>query len=160
MVLTHKTVDKIDLQVAAGLAVGYFGDKEDLSKIPKKLGDWYLKSIPDDYRPGVGLIVAIPSNGRTRLIYRAGRLKWLEGLGFNASDAFRYMKAAELVAKRWDHRVATFVNDNITLDPFIIDTILESDYPRKACLDNGIYTTLNHGKVIAGCNILKRLQAL
>lgn len=160
MVLTYNTVGKIDLQVAAGLAVGYFGDNEDLLNIPKKIGDWNLRAIPDEHRIGVGLIVAIPSNGRTRVIYRAGRLKWLEALGLKPEDAFKYMKASENMAKRWDHRVAKFVGDNITLDPFIIDSIIESDYPRKACLDNGVYTTLNHGKVLAGCNILKRLQSI
>lgn len=160
MVLTFHTVDKIDLQVAAGLAIGYFGEKEDLSSIPKRIGDWLLKTVPDEYRPNAGLIVAVPSNGRTRLIYRQGRMKWLESLGFSYEDAFKYMKASENHAKRWDHRVAKFISDNITLDPFIIDTILESHQPRRACLDNGIYTTLNHGKVLAGCRILKRLQQL
>lgn len=158
MVLTYHTVDKIDLQVAAGLAVGYFGDKDDLRRLPKRVGDWLLKTVPDDYRPNVGLIVAIPSNGRTRLIYRKGRMTWLMSLGFNEEQAFRYLKACENVNRRWDHRVAQFVLDNYTLDPFIIDTIINSPVPRKACIENGIFTTLNHGKVIAACNILKRLN--
>lgn len=159
MVLTYNTVDKIDMQVTAGLAVGYFGENEDLTKMPKRLGDWFLKTVPDEYRPNTGMIVAVPSNGRTRLLYRSGRLAWLSALGFNEEQAYRYMKASDRCAKRWEHRVAKFVLDNYTLDPFIIDNILSSALPRKACLEYGIYTTLNHGKVMAGCNILKRLNS-
>ena len=158
--LTYNTVDKIDIQVTNGLAVGYFGTDDDLSKIPKQLGDWFLKTVPDDYRPGVGYIVAVPSNKRTRLLYKQGRLRWLEVLGFSDRQAFKYMKASERVNKRWDHRVAKFVVDNFTLDPFVIDEILESELPRKTCLANSIYTTLNHGKVLAACNILKNLTTL
>lgn len=160
MVLTYNTVDKIDLQVSKGLHVGYFGTEDDLSKIPIRLGDWNLKTVPCDYRPGVGYIVAVPSNKRTRLLYRQGRLKWLDALGFNEQQAFKYMKASEQISKRWDHRVAQFVVDNYTLDPFVIDEILESSLPRNTCLANGIYTTLNHGKVISGCKILKNLKSL
>lgn len=160
MVLTYNTVDKIDLQVTRGLAVGYFGTEDDLSLIPKQLGDWFLKTVPDDYRPGVGYIVAVPSNKRTRLLYKQGRLRWLKELGFSDQQAFKYMKASEHCKKRWDHRVAGFVLNNFILDSFVIDEILESDYPRNTCLANGIYTTLNHGKVLAGCNILKNLASL
>lgn len=160
MVLTYNTVDKIDLQVTKGLAVGYFGTESNLSTIPKKIGDWYLRTVPDDYRPGVGFIVAVPSNKRTRLLYRVGRMRWLDNLGFNQNQAYKYLKASETIARRWDHRVARFVIDNYTLDPFVIDDIIDSDFPRRACLDNGIYTTLNHGKVLAACNILKNLNSL
>lgn len=160
MVLTYNTVDKIDIQVANGTSIGYFGTEDDLSTIPKQIGDWYLKTVPDDYRSGVGFIVAVPSNKRTRLLYKKGRLRWLEVIGFNPDQAFKYMKAAERISRRWDHRVAKFVVDNFTIDPFVIDEILESTLPRNACLANGIYTTLNHGKVLAACNILKNLTRL
>lgn len=160
MVITYCTVDKIDKQVLNGLPMGYFGTDDDLSTIPAKMGDWFLKTALDSYRPGVGLIVAVPSNKRTRLIYKQGRLRWLDAIGFSKSLAYKYYKASEGNAKRWDNRVAKFVADNSTIDSFILDEILESELPRRTCLDNGIYTTLNHGLVLASCNIIKRIQAL
>lgn len=160
MVLTYNTVDKIDIQVINGLAIGYFGTEDDLSTFPKQIGDWFLRTVPDDYRPGVGYIVAVPSNKRTRLLYKQGRLKWLELMGFSPNQAFKYMKASERSNRRWDQRVAKFVVDNFTLDPFVIDEILDSALPRNACMANGVYTTLNHGKVLAACNILKNLVSL
>lgn len=146
------------MQVANGLAIGYFGDKDDLTKIPKRISDWNLRTVPNEYRPNAGKIVAVPSNARTRVIYRVGRMTWLTALGYNDQQAYRYMKASSQCSKRWEHQIASFVLDNYTLDPFIIDRILISALPRKTCLEHGVYTTMNHGKVIAACNILKRLQ--
>jgi hypothetical protein len=160
MVLTYNTVDKIDIQVAAGLTIGYFGQDDDLDKYPKQIGDWLIKTVWDGYTPNTGSIVAVPTNGRTRLIYRTGRLMWLSALGFNDHQAYQYMKASDRCSKRWDHRVARFVLENITVDAFIIDRILTSALPRRMCLEQGIYTTLDHGRVLAGCGIIKRLQAL
>lgn len=160
MVLTYGTVEGINLQVARGLGIGYFGIDDDLSKIPKLIGDWSIKTVPDAYRHGVGLIVAVPTNRRTRMIYKKGRMVWLEGLGFSVERALQYYRISARAKRKWDHRVATFVNNNFNLDPFVIADIISSKRPRQACLDNGIYTTMHHGQVVDALLLLEELQKL
>lgn len=160
MALNYNSVDQIDDLVSKGLSLGYYSRSDDLSKLPTNIGDWLIHTVPDGYKPDVGLIVAVPSNKRTRLIYQDGRVRWLITIGYRADYAQQYVRASKGVSHSWDHRVATFVNDNFTLDSFIIDAILTSALPRKTCLEHGIFTTLNHGKVIAACTILKRLKPL
>lgn len=160
MVLNYNTVDKVDALVGKGLNLGYYGLDDNLSKLPTNIGDWLICTVPDGYKPDVGLIVAVPSNKRTRLIYQDGRVRWLIAIGYRADYAQQYVRASKGVNHSWDHKVATFVNDNFTIDSFIIDAILTSSLPRKTCLEHGIFTTLNHGKVLAACKILKRLKPL
>lgn len=158
MVLTYGTVEGIDLQVAKGIAIGYFGIDDDLSKIPKLVGDWSLRTVPDNHRHGVGMIVAVPTNRRTRKIYNKGRIAWLKALGFTEERAWLYFKASQTNKRKWDHRVANFVDTNFNLDPFIIADIIASESPRRTCMDNGIYTTMHNGQVIAGCEILSAIH--
>lgn len=160
MVLTYGTTSGIDLQVSKGLVIGYFGIEDDLSKIPKTLGDWALRTVPDGHRHGIGMIVAVPTNRRTRKIYNAGRLAWLKALEFSEDKAWRYIKASQRHKRKWDHRVASFVCDNFNIDPFIINDILTSSSPRRTCIDNGIYTTMNHGQVIGACQILAEIHKI
>lgn len=160
MVLNYNTVDKVDALVGKGLNLGYYGLDDNLSKLPTNIGDWLIRAVTDEYKEGAGIIVAVPSNKRTRLIYQAGRVCWLVAIGYRSDYARQYIMAGKGVTRRWDHRVATFVNDNFTMDSFIINEILTSSYPRATCLENGVYTTLNHGKVISACKILQRLRTL
>lgn len=160
MVLEHCTKESIYLQVSNGLPIGYFGINDDISKIPKLIGDWLLRTVPDHYKSGTGTIVALPTNRRTRKIYNKGRIAWLMSLGFTEDMANLYFKVSRKNKRRWDHRVAIFVNSNFNLDQFIIDDIMSSNYPRQTCIDNGIYTTLNHGQIIDACNILNKINEL
>lgn len=160
MILNHNTVAKIDTLSRNGLNLGCYNQADDSTTLPVGIGDWLIRTIPDDYKPNCGIIVAVPSNKRTRLIYQDGRVRWLVTIGYRTDYAQQYVRASKGVPRRWDHQVATFVNDNFTLDTFIIEAILNSSYPRKTCLENGIYTTLNHGKVVSACKILHRLKAL
>lgn len=160
MVLTYGTISGIDLQVAKGLCVGYFGIDDDLSKVPKVIGDWNLRTVPDNHRHGIGMIVAVPTNRRTRKIYNKGRIAWLMGLGFSEEKAWRYFKASRTHKRKWDHRVARFVNDNFNLDPFIIADIIASGSPRRTSIEHGVYTTMNHGQVLGACQILAEIHEL
>lgn len=158
MVLTYGTVTGVDIQVLKGLPIGYFGIEDDLSKLPKFVGDWELRTVPDNHRHGIGMIVAVPTNRRTRKIYNKGRIEWLKVLGFTEANAWVYLKASKNHKRKWDHRVARFVNDNLNLDPFIIKDILDSPFPRKTCLVHGVYTTMNHGQVLGACQILAEIH--
>lgn len=158
MVLTYGTVEGMDLQVSKGLPVGYFGIDDDLSKIPKLLGDWSLRTVPDNHRHGIGMIVAVPTNRRTRKLYNKGRITWLRNLDFSEEHAWLYFKVSQNHKRKWDHRVASFVNANFNLDPFIIVAITKSEFPRRTCIDNGIYTTMNHGQVLDACKILSDIH--
>jgi len=160
MVLTYGTVAGIDLQVSKGLAVGYFGIEDDLSKISRMVGDWELRTVPDNHRHGIGMIVAVPTNRRTRKIYNKGRIAWLMALEFSEEKAWVYFKASKQHKRKWDHRVAQFVNVNFDLDPFIINDIIESESPRRTCLDHGVYTTMNPGQVLGACQILAGINQL
>lgn len=159
MMLTYTTITGMDSLVLAGLPVGNYGTNDDLSKLPKLFGDWCLKTTPSPYRFGVGNIVAVPTNRRTRKIYIKGRITWLMALGFSEPQAWEYYRVSKRHKRKWDHRVAGFVNDNYNLDTFIIAEILESPTPRKACLANGIYTTMHHGQVVAAMQLLIEINA-
>lgn len=160
VVLTYGTVSGIDLQVINGLAVGYFGIDDDLSKMPKMIGDWQLRTVPDSYRHGIGRIVAVPTNRRTRKIYTKGRIVWLKALDFSEERAWLYFKASKKHGRKWDHRVAQFVNYNFNLDPFIITQIINSGSPRKTCLDHGVYTTMSRSQILSACQILTEIHGL
>lgn len=160
MVLTYGTVIGIDIQVINGKPIGYFGSEDDLSNMPKLIGDWGLRTVPDNHRHGIGVIVAVPTNRRTRKIYNKGRIEWLKSLEFTEHNAWLYFKASRKHKRKWDHRVALFVNANFDLDPFIIEAIMQSKTPRKTCLAYGIYTTMNHGQVLGACQILTEIHKM
>lgn len=154
------TVADVDEKVSSGLYIGCFGKNDDLSSVPRQIGDWNLRIIEEQRSPGTGYIVAVPSNSRTRHVYTLGRKTWLEGLGFNPTQADLYIRASGSITKRWDHQVAQFVIDNFTIDQFIVEKILSSSNPRKACLDNGLVVKIKRGKIMAGCQILSNIQVL
>lgn len=160
MVLTYGTKDKIDGLVRQGLPIGHYGKDSDLSTLPKMLGDWNIKTVTEDRNPGTGYIVAIPSNMRTRLVYKEGRLAWLECIGFTPRQALLYYRACNCVKKKWDLRVALFVLDNFTTDPFIIDGILSHESPKAACKEFEIHCKLSHQKIVSGCQILVNIRGL
>lgn len=157
MVITHSTVQEIDGQTLAGLPIGYYGKEDDLSSFPRMLGDWNIRTIGETRCPGTGYIVSVPSNARTRVIYTAGRITWLKGLGFSEELAHRYMKAGLVVSRKWDHEVAMFVLNNIKMDAFVLDLMLFSTNPKKVGEQHDIYTRSPRGKVLAGCQILKNM---
>lgn len=158
--LTYGHVSGMDLQVATGLPVGYFGIDDDLTKIPKMVGDWELHTVPDNHRHGIGMIVAVPTNRRTRMIYNKGRIVWLKALDFSEARAWIYFKASKRHKCKWDHRVAEFVNTNFNLDSFIIMDVLNSLSPRKTCIEHGVFTTMNPGQVIGAFKILAEIHKL
>lgn len=160
MVITQNTVEEIDAQALLGLAIGYYGKDDNLSDIPRMLGDWNIRPIGETRCPGTGYIVAVPSNARTRVIYIAGRTTWLKGLGFSDELAERYIKASNVVTRKWDHEVALFVLNNIKIDEFVLDLMLHSHNPKKVGEKHDIYTRSSRGKVLAGCQILKNLMTL
>lgn len=159
MVISHCTKAEIDAQVLAGLAIGYYGKQDDLSVIPRMLGDWNIRTVGDTRSPGCGFIVAVPSNSRTRIIYTEGRITWLEALGYDRELAERYIRASAVVSRRWDHEVAQFVLNNLKMDEFVLDVMLASQNPKKVGEKHDIYTRSSRGKVLAGCQILKNLFA-
>lgn len=158
MVITHSTTAEIDAQVRLGLAIGYYGRDDDLSTVPRMLGDWNIRAIVETRCPGTGYIVAVPSNARTRIIYTEGRMTWLQGLGFDSETAQRYIKASMVVSRKWDHEVALFVLNNIKMDEFVLDLMLHSHNPKKVGEQYDIYTRSPRGKVLAGCQILKNMS--
>lgn len=160
MVLTGVSIANIDTQVKLGLPIGHYSTGDDLSVLPKMLGDWNIKTITEDRNPGSGYIVAIPSNLRTRLIYKSGRIAWLMALGFNEERALLYYRASNRVKKKWDLKVALFVMDHFTMDHFNIDLILLSPNPKKVCESLNIYPRLSQHKILAGCQILANIKGL
>lgn len=157
MVISHSTVTEIDEQVLRGLAIGYYGGTDDMSELPRMLGDWNIRTVGDTRCPGNGYIVAVPSNARTRLIYTEGRIVWLIALGYSRDLAERYIKASLVVSRKWDHEVATFVLNNIKIDEFVLDAMLRANNPKKVGERYDIYTRSPRGKVLAACQILKNL---
>ncbi|BEG72471.1 hypothetical protein RVBP21_0990 [Pseudomonas phage BRkr] len=160
MVISQNTATEIDSQVAKGLSIGYFGKGDDLSLIPRMIGDWNIRTIEEQRSPGTGYIVAVPSNTRTRLIYAAGRIAWLVALGYSEQTAHVYLKASSTVAKRWDHEVAQFVLTNYGIDTFILEQALSSDNPKKYLESQGYYSRVSRGKIIASCQILRNIRGL
>lgn len=160
MVLTYVTVSKIDSQVRIGLPIGHYGKGDDLSVLPDMLGDWNIRTVTEDRNPGTGYIIAVPSNMRTRLIYKEGRLNWLQAIGYTAVQALMYYRACNRVKRKWDLGVAMFVLDNYTTEPFIIDEILGHENPKVACFDNKIYVRLSQQKISDGCQILANMRGL
>lgn len=157
MVITHSTTDEIDTQTRAGLPIGYYGKDDDMSTVPRMLGDWNIRAIVETRCPGTGYIVAVPSNARTRIIYTEGRMTWLKALGFDDELAARYIKASMVVSRKWDHEVALFVLNNIKMDEFVLGLMINSHNPKKIAEQYDIYTRSPRGKVLAGCQILKNL---
>ncbi|QBJ02789.1 hypothetical protein MZD04_gp263 [Pseudomonas phage Psa21] len=157
MVITHNTITEINEQTLRGLPIGYYGKEDDLSDVPRMLGDWNIRTISDSRCPGTGYIVAVPSNARTRLVYMEGRLTWLKALGFSQEQALKYYRAGMTVSRKWDHEVALFVLNNIKMDEFVLDVMLASHNPKKVGEKYDIYTRSTRGKVLAGCQILKNM---
>lgn len=157
MVITHSTVQEIDEQTLKGLPIGYYGKADDLSTVPRMLGDWNIRTIGETRCPGTGYIVSVPSNARTRVIYTTGRITWLKGLGYTDELAARYIKASIVVSRKWDHEVASFVLNNLKIDEYVLNLMLSSTNPKKVGEKHDIYTRSPRGKVLAGCQILKNL---
>lgn len=157
MVITHNTAAEIDTQVLTGCSIGYYGKDDDMSQLPRMLGDWNIRTVGDTRSPGCGYIVAVPSNARTRVIYTERRIVWLKALGFPRDLAERYLKASVVVSRRWDHEVATFVLDNIKIDEYVLDLMLSAENPKKVGTKHDVHTRSSRGKVLAGCQILKNL---
>lgn len=160
MVITGVSIANIDAQVRLGLPIGHYSKGDDLSVLPKMLGDWNIKTVTEDRNPGSGYIVAIPSNLRTRLIYKSGRIAWLMALGYSEERALLYYRASNRVKKKWDLKVALFVMDHFTMDHFNIDLILISTNPKKVCESLNIYPRLSQHKILAGCQILANIKGL
>lgn len=152
-----KVIADIDAQTLAGLPIGYYGKDDDLSMIPRCIGDWNIRPISETRCPGTGYIVAVPSNARTRVIYNRGRIVWLKALGYSDELAELYVKASMAVNRKWDHEVATFVLNNIKMDTFVLDLMLSSANPKKVGERHDIYTRSPRSKVLAACQILKNL---
>lgn len=157
MVITYNTVEEIDAQVLTGCAIGYYGKTDDVSTIPRMLGDWNIRAIGNSRAPGSGLIVAVPSNARTRKVYIEGRMVWLVTIGYDRELATRYIRASVAVSRKWDHEVALFVLNNLKMDEFVLDLMLVSHNPKKVGERHDIYTRSTRGKVLAGCQILKNM---
>lgn len=160
MVITGVSIANIDAQVRLGLPIGHYSKGDDLSVLPKMLGDWNIKTVTEDRNPGSGYIVAIPSNLRTRLIYKSGRIAWLMALGYSEERALLYYRASNRVKKKWDLKVALFVMDHFTMDHFNIELILISTNPKKVCESLNIYPRLSQHKILAGCQILANIKGL
>lgn len=160
MEITYASVAKIDSQVRIGLPIGHYGKGDDLSVLPDMLGDWNIRTITEDRNPGTGYIVAVPSNMRTRFIYKEGRINWLIALGFSTVQASLYYRASNRVKKKWDLKVALFVLDNFTVDPFIIDEVLTHENPKFACAENKLNVKLSSQKIVSGCQILVNIRGL
>jgi hypothetical protein len=158
MVISHETIEAIDEQTLKGFPIGYYGKDDDMSLIPRMLGDWNIRAIEEKRTPGTGYIVAVPSNGRTRLIYTKGRIAWLVGLGFNPDLANAYVHSSGTITRRWDHEVALFVLNNAHMDDFVLDLMLSATNPKRAGERNNIHTRSSRGKVLSGCQILKSMR--
>ncbi|WDS62182.1 hypothetical protein [Pseudomonas phage D6] len=159
MVISCNTVQEIDAEVRKGLAIGYYGRQDDMSEMPRMLGDWNIRAIGDTRCPGCGMIVAVPSNARTRIVYMEGRMTWLKALGYDQDLATKYIRASTAVSRKWDHEVALFVLNNLKMDEYVLDLMLASNNPKKVGEKHDIFTRSTRGKVLAGCQILKNMLA-
>lgn len=158
--LSFITVSSVDNQVINGLTLGSYISTFDTGTLPRYVGDWSIRPIEDRRNPGTGVIVALPSNSRTRLIYLQGRRVWLCKLGYDADMATNYIRASNTVKLRWDQDVATFVFDNYNMDGFVLDQILDSSQPRKVADSHGICNAINRGKLVSGCQVIKNIRGL
>jgi len=157
---SYTTVSSVDVQVRTGEPLAKYNLDFDIGSLPRYVGDWSIRAVEDRRNPGTGIIVAIPSNSRTRLIYLQGRRIWLGSIGYDKAKAENYIRASNTVKLRWDHDVATFVFDQLHMDEFIIESILTSSHPRREADEQGICTLLNRGKLVAGCQIIKNIRGL
>ena len=160
MVLNYNTIDKIDALVMNGLNLGYYNTQDDLTKLPTSIGDWLIKTMVNKHSANTGIIIALPTNKRTRLIYQKGRIKWLVDIGYHCDLAVNYLKACKGIDYRWDIDVARFVNERLNMDDWIIEEVLSSESPRQTFIENGIYTNLNNNRLVAVCKIIQRLKTL
>ena len=160
MVISQNTSAAIDIQVAKGFSIGYFGKDDDLTQIPRMIDDWNIRPIEEPRTPGTGYIVALPSNTRTRRIYTEGRIAWLVALGYTEEKATVYLKASSTVSKRWDHDVAEFVLTNYSMDTFILEHALSNENPKKYLESQGYFYKISRGKIIASCQILRNIRSL
>lgn len=158
--LSFITVSSVDNQVINGMTLGSYTKDFCTGSLPKYVGDWSIRPIEDRRNPGTGVIVAIPSNSRTRLIYLQGRRVWLGKLGFDSAMADNYIRASNTVKLRWDQDVATFVFDNLNMDGFVLDQIMESSHPRRTADAHGICSAINRGKLVSGCQVIKNIRGL
>lgn len=160
MVLTYGTIEKVEDLVRKGLPIGHYGKDSDLTALPKMLGEWNVKTITEDRNPGTGYVVVVPSNMRTRLIYKEGRLAWLQGIGFTKHQALLYYRACNRVKKKWDLHVAEFVLANFNIDRFVAEEILSHNCPKEACRQHSVYCRLSNTKIVSGCQILVNIRGL
>lgn len=158
--LNFNTVSSVDYQVINGLTLGSYISSFDTGTLPRFVGDWSIRAIEDRRNPGTGVLVAIPSNSRTRLIYLQGRRVWLCKLGFDSNMANNYIRASNTVKLRWDQDVATFVFDNYNMDEFVLENILESSHPKRTAEEQGICGSINRGKLVSACQIIKNVRGL
>jgi hypothetical protein len=144
---------KIDATVAAGEVIAVL-KKEDLaSNIPGQIGDWTIRVVTSS-NTELRTVVAVPSNGRTRTLYNAGRILWLRNMGFSEERANRYFHASAQVAHRWEDDVARFVLDNWDMSDDTYDAIRAATSPRQRAEELGVTVTLTRPRLNAAMQIL------
>ncbi|BBI55703.1 hypothetical protein [Pseudomonas aeruginosa] len=160
MVITHQTVDQIDTQVSLGLPIGYYGANDDLSTLIRTIGDWNIRPIEERRTPGTGYIVAVPSNTRTRVIYTAGRKRWLEALDFSPELAEKYIRACSAIKRCWDHDVATFVLTHNKISDELLKELMSVENPKAVLNHYKIPVKISRNRIIAACQIIFNIRGL
>jgi len=159
MVLNYHTQEQIDQAVLNGGVLGTLQNDDEFGQIPRRIGDWNLHTAPGQ-DGAISCIVAIPTNGRTRIIYNAGRKTWLKSLGYTDHMAERYIKASAQVQFRWEDSVARFVvqNEQMTTDTWY--AIRNAPNIMLEAKKLKISHTLSRPRFIAAMSILMNLWEL
>jgi len=159
MGLYFKTQEDLDQAIGNGGVIGMLDTLEADGDIPRAIGDWSIRLAPSDQRNKT-VIVAVPTNSRTREIYHQGRHKWLLSLGYNDQLAGQYIKASAGVMYRWEEVVARFVLANIKMDTETWYDIKEADNPLEKAQSFNIEVAIARSRLQAAMGILMNIWEL
>lgn len=161
MPLQATTVSGIDDLIAKGLNIGVYLNNENKAAIPSNIGDWMIRyaAYPEGNK-GDSLIVAVPTNCRTREIYNAGRKVWLKNLGFTDEKAWLYIKASQSLMYRWETPVAEFVRDNYDIDMNLWYQVMDANWGMGVATELGFKVAgeLKRVRFISAMQILMAMR--
>lgn len=143
---------EVDMVVAAGMIIGELRQNEN-TNIPNQIGDWDIR-LAQGKADVKSVVVAVPTNKRTRDIYNAGRLKWLEQLGFDHERAKLYRRASSQVMYKWEEDVAKFVCEHYAMDTDEWYDITRASQPQSRAIELGYEHTLTRPRLSSAMNIL------
>jgi hypothetical protein len=159
MTLFCRTPEEIDARVSRGEIIGQIVANENLADLPNMLGDWNLRMAAGQGNVQ-SIVVAVPTNGRTRQIYQAGRMKWLADLGFSEKLSGHYVRGSAQVMYRWEEPVAAFVKKHLQMPEDQWYSIARDPNPLLKAKQAGIDAGLTRPRLMSALNILMNIWEL